>query len=227
MTEQLPSLAIIGGTGALGTGLAYRWARAGYSVAIGSRSSEKGVAAADDLRTRLPDANISGAGNCDVAVTADIIILTVPYAHHRSTLETIKAGVQGKIVVDTTVPLVPPKVARVQLSDDWPVAKSAQLLLGDDVRVVSAFHNVAAAHLQLDDSHDDGDVLVCGNNNDARQAVIDLVAATGLRGWHAGSIDNSVVGEALTSVLIFINNKYNIDGAGLRITGSRVGSEAA
>ena len=227
MTEPLPSLAIIGGTGALGTGLAYRWARAGYSVAIGSRSSEKGVAAAEELRTRVPDATVSGAGNCDVAATAAIVILTVPYAHHRSTLEAIKAEVQGKIVVDTTVPLVPPKVARVQLSDDWPVAKSAQLLLGEDVRVVSAFHNVAAASLQLDDSHDPGDVLVCGNNNDARQAVIDLVTATGLRGWHAGSIDNSVVSEALTSVLIFINKRYKMDGAGLRITGSRVGSEAA
>ena len=226
MTEPLPSLAIVGGTGALGTSLAYRWARAGYSVAIGSRSREKGAAAAAELRTRLLDATVSGAGNRDVAGTAAIIILTVPYAHHRSTLEAIKAEVQGKIVVDTTVPLVPPKVARVQLSDDWPVAKSAQSLLGDDVRVVSAFHNVAAAHLQLDEGHDDGDVLVCGNDNGARQAVIDLVAATGLRGWHAGSIDNSVVSEALTSVLIFINKKYKIDGAGLRITGARMGEAA-
>ena len=221
--SPLPNLAIVGGTGALGTGLAYRWARAGYSVAIGSRSREKGAAAAAELRTRLPEATVSGAGNRDVAGTAAIIILTVPYAHHRSTLEDIKAEVQGKIVVDTTVPLVPPKVTRVQLSDDWPVAKSAQSLLGANVRVVSAFHNVAAAHLQLDEGHDDGDVLVCGNDNGARQAVVDLVAATGLRGWHAGSIDNSVASEALTSVLIFINKKYKIDGTGLRITGTRMG----
>ena len=223
MTEPLPSLAIVGGTGALGTGLAYRWARAGYSVAIGSRSREKGAAAAAEIRTRLPDATVSGAENRDVAGAAAIIIVTVPYAHHRSTLEAIKAEVQGKIVVDTTVPLVPPKVTRVQLSDEWPVAKSAQSLLGDEVRVVSAFHNVAAGHLQRERGPDDGDVLVYGNDSAARQAVIDLVAATGLRGLHAGSIDNSVASEALTSVLIFINKQYKVDGTGLRITGTRLG----
>ena len=223
MTEPLPSLAIVGGTGALGTGLAYRWARAGYSVAIGSRSPEKGIAAAAELRTRLPNAKVSGGGNRDVARSAAVIILTVPYTHHQSTIEMIKAEVQGKIVVDTTVPLVPPQVTRVQLSDDWPVARSAQSFLGDDVRVVSAFHNVAAGHLQREKGPDDGDVLVYGNDSDARQAVIDLVAATGLRGLHAGSIDNSVASEALTSVLIFINKQYKIDGTGLRITGTKMG----
>ena len=223
MTEPLPSLAIVGGTGALGTGLAYRWARAGYSVAIGSRSPEKGAAAAAELRKRLPNAKVSGAGNRDVARSAAVIILTVPYTHHQSTLEMIKAEVQGKIVVDTTVPLVPPQVTRVQLSDDWPVARSAQSFLGDNVRVVSAFHNVAAGHLQREKGPDDGDVLVYGNDSDARQAVIDLVAATGLRGLHAGSIDNSVASEALTSVLIFINKQYKIDGTGLRITGTKMG----
>ena len=219
MTDALPQIAVIGGTGALGSGLAYRWARKGYAVVIGSRSEQKGKASAATLLERLPGAAVTGRSNSDAASAAEMVILTVPYAHHRATLDEIKAVVDGKIVVDATVPLVPPKVARVQLSDDWPVARTTQAILGDGVRVVSAFHNVAAAHLQEDGDHDDGDVLVYGNSNDAREAVIHLVEAAGLRGWHAGSIDNSVVSEALTSVLIFINKKYNIGGAGIRIIG--------
>lgn len=222
MSEQLPSIAIIGGTGALGTGLSYRWASAGYSVHIGSRSPEKAQAAAEKLRQRVTSASVSGTGNSEAASQADIVVLTVPYAHHKPTLDEIKDAVQGKIVVDATVPLVPPKVSRVQLSADWPVAMTAQKLLGDDVKVVSAFHNVAAAHLQHGSGHDEGDVLVYGNSNDAREAVMRLVEATGMRGWHAGPIDNSVVSEALTSVLIFINKKYKIDGVGVRITGQTV-----
>ncbi len=219
MAEALPIIAVIGGTGALGSGLAYQWARAGYPVVIGSRSEEKGEAAAAALLERVPSATVTGTDNKTASAAGDIVVMTVPYAHHRGTLEEMKDAVMGKIVVDTTVPLVPPKVARVQLSDDWPVAKTTQTILGDEVRVVSAFHNVAAAHLQEDDRQEDGDVLVYGNSNQARESVIGLVEAAGLKGWHAGSIDNSVVSEALTSVLIFINKKYKIDGAGLRITG--------
>lgn len=219
MAATLPRIAIIGGTGALGSGMAYRWARKGYRVIIGSRTREKGEAAAVALVTRVPSANVAGTDNRDAAGQADIVVMTVPYSHHRATIDNIKDVVEGKIFVDSTVPLVPPKVARVQLSDDWPVAATAQKLLGDNVKVVSAFHNVAAAHLQEDGEHDDGDVLVYGNSNDAREVVISLVEAIGLRGWHAGSIDNSVVSEALTSVLIFINKKYKIGGAGIKITG--------
>ena len=220
MTDPLPRIAIIGGTGSLGSGLAYRWARKAYPIVIGSRSKDKGEASAAALSERVPDASVTGSDNRDAAAAGDIVVLTVPYAHHRATLEDIKPAVDGKIVVDTTVPLKPPKVARVQLSDDWPVARSTQTLLGNTVRVVSAFHNVAAAHLAEDADHDEGDVLVYGNSADARESVIGLVEAAGLRGWHAGSIDNSVVGEALTSVLIFINKKYGINGAGIRIIGA-------
>ena len=227
MTKDLETIAIVGGTGALGSGLAFRWAHAGYKVAIGSRDANKGELAAEHLRARLPQADVVGSGNKEAAGQADIIVLTVPFAHHDATLEEIADVAVGKIVVDTTVPLVPPKVSRVQLSEDWPVAKKAQTILGDEVRVVSAFHNVAAAHLQQDPKHDEsqveGDVLVYGNNLDARTSVIELVDATGLRGWHAGPIDNSVVSEALTSVLIFINKKYKLDGAGIKIMGSPKG----
>lgn len=221
MSQALPCVAIIGGTGALGTGLAWRWALAGYEIVIGSRSVEKGQEAAVKLSERAPEAAISGTENARAAAAADIVVLTVPYSHHQTTLEELKDVVQGKIVVDTTVPLVPPKVARVQLSDDWPVAGTTQKFLGDGVSVVSAFHNVAAAHLNVDHQGEEGDVLVCGNSLAARDQVISLVEAAGLQGWHAGSIDNSVVSEALTSVLIFINKKYKIDGAGIRLVGKR------
>lgn len=219
MTKTLPRIAIVGGTGSLGSGMAFRWASKGYPIVIGSRSNEKGQAAAAALLTRVPSSNVTGKGNKDAADQADIVVMTIPYAHHRATLDEIKDVVSGKIVVDATVPLVPPKVARVQLSNDWPIAKTTQSILGEDVNVVSAFHNVAAAHLQQEGESDDGDVLVYGNSNNARQSVIELVEAIGLKGWHAGSIDNSVVSEALTSVLIFINKKYKIGGAGIRIVG--------
>jgi len=219
MTNALPKIAVIGGTGALGSGLAFKWAGNGYPVIIGSRSSEKGEAAAAALRERVPSASVTGTGNQEAASEADIVVLTVPYAHHGATIAQIKDVVSGKIVVDTTVPLVPPKVARVQLSADWPIAGTTQAKLGESVSVVSAFHNVAATHLQDGGEHDDSDVLVYGNSNDARETVISLVEAAGLRGWHAGSIDNSVVSEALTSVLIFINKKYKINGAGIKIIG--------
>lgn len=219
MTADIHHIAIIGGTGALGGGLALRWAEAGHKIVIGSRSEDKAHTVAAALRDQTGNKEVSGASNQAAAAAADIVVLTVPFAHHASTLDDIADAVQGKLLVDTTVPLVPPKVARVQLSEQWPIARSTQQRLGENVRVVSAFHNVAAAHLRDGVGEDEGDVLVFGNNKDARELVVGLTEALGLRAWHAGSIDNSVVGEALTSVLIFLNKHYAIDGAGIRITG--------
>lgn len=219
MTLVKRHIAVIGGTGSLGGGLALRWAEAGHKIVIGSRSLEKARAAAAEIRSSTGNNNVSGETNRAAAEAADIVVLTVPFAHHRDTLAEIAGAVQGKIVVDTTVPLVPPKVARVQLSDEWPIARTTQQTLGENVRVISAFHNVAAAHLRDGIGADEGDVLVFGNNMDAREIVVGLTEALGLKAWHAGSIDNSVVGEALTSVLIFLNKRYKINGAGIRITG--------
>ncbi|MGI9219597.1 MAG: NADPH-dependent F420 reductase [Woeseiaceae bacterium] len=219
MTIEQRHIAIIGGTGSLGGGLALRWAEAGHSIVIGSRSADKAREAATEIRSATDNDQVSGDDNSAAAATADIVVLTVPYAHHQNTLAEIADATQGKLVVDTTVPLVPPKVARVQLSDDWPIARMTQQTLGDSVNVVSAFHNVAATHLRDGIGEDEGDVLVFGNNKDAREIVVQLAADLGLKGWHAGSIDNSVVGEALTSVLIFLNKRYKINGAGIRITG--------
>ncbi len=216
MTDRLPTIAVIGGTGNLGTGLVFRLARGGYRVIIGSRLAAKAVAAAQEATARAGQP-VQGLQN--VAAAADIAILTVPYAHHRTTLESVREAVQGKIFVDATVPLVPPKAMRVQLRPEGVAAVQAQNLLGDNVRVASAFQNVAAAHLQGDGGHPECDMPVCGNDPEARAVVVGLAADMGLRAWHAGPIDNSAVSEPLTSVLIFMNRYCRIDGAGVRLTG--------
>ena len=220
--ESLPVLAILGGTGDLGTGLARRCAQAGYQVIIGSRTQEKAEAAVADLREVMAERGVSEVGvrameNLAAAEAADIVTLTVPFSHQASTLELVRPALQGKILIDVTVPLVPPKVARVQLPAQGSEGQIAQELLGEEVNVVSAFQNVAAAHLQ--EGHGiDCDVLVCGNKKDAREEVIKLVEAAGMRGFHAGMINNAAAAEALTSVLITINKQYGRH-AGIKISG--------
>ena len=212
MSSSKPTLAVIGGTGTLGSGLAGRWAKAGYPVVIGSRDAAK---AADAARA-FPGA--TGTSNADAAKSAEIVILTVPWATHAQIIDEIKPHTAGKLVVDTTVPLVPPKVARVQLPAETSAALAAQRRLGDGARLVAAFHNVAGHKLQQDIDID-CDVLIFGDEPKDRAIVADLAKAAGLRGVHAGPLANSVAAEALTSVLIGINRNYKVDGAGIRITG--------
>jgi NADPH-dependent F420 reductase len=221
-TENLPVLAILGGTGDLGTGLARRWAQAGYRVIIGSRTLEKAEAATADLREVMAergigDVEVEAMENLAAAEAADIVTLTVPFSHQSSTLEYVKPALQGKILIDVTVPLVPPKVARVQLPEGGSAGQIAQTILGEEVAVVSAFQNVAAHHLQ-EGKGLDCDVLVCGNKKDARAQVITLVEAAGMKGYHAGMIYNAAAAEALTSVLITINKQYSCH-AGIKISG--------
>ena len=221
-TANLPVLAILGGTGDLGTGLARRWAQAGYMVIIGSRTLEKAEAAVADLREVMAERGVSevtvqAMSNLDAAAAAEIITLTVPFSHQVSTLESVRAQLQGKILIDVTVPLVPPRVARVQLPKEGSAGQIAQELLGEEVRVVSAFQNVAAAHLQ-EGKGVECDVLVSGNKKEAREQVISLVEAAGMRGFHAGMINNAAAAEALTSVLISINKQYGCH-AGIKISG--------
>jgi NADPH-dependent F420 reductase len=221
-TERLPVLAILGGTGDLGTGLARRWAQAGYEVIIGSRTQDKAEAAVADLREVMAERGVAAITvrameNQAAAEAADIVTLTVPFSHQASTLELVKPALQGKILIDVTVPLVPPKVARVQLPPQGSAGQIAQELLGEEVDVVSAFQNVAAAHLQ-EGRGLDCDVLVCGNKKTARDEVIKLVEAAGMRGFHAGMINNAAAAEALTSVLITINKQYGCH-AGIKISG--------
>jgi NADPH-dependent F420 reductase len=218
MSEKVESIAIIGGTGDLGSGLARQWSRAGYKILIGSRTLEKGEAAAKALLNEFPDLNVTGHENLEACASADLVVLTVPFAHQISTLESIKAGLAGKILIDVTVPLMPPKVGTVQLPEAGSAAVQAQNYLGDEVQVVSAFQNVGAVHLQGDHGIH-CDVLVTGNKRAARDQVIELVEAVGLKGWHAGPLANAAAAEALTSVLITINRHHGIDGSGIVITG--------
>lgn len=219
MTDSLPTLAVLGGTGAEGGGLAFRWAHAGYPVIIGSRSAEKAEKGAAELNALLGRDLIRGMDNPSAAKAADVAILTVPWAAQKSTLTDVAPALDGKILVDVTVPLVPPKVNRVQLPPDGSIVEAMQRMLGPGVRVVSAFQNVSAHHLKDLDHVVECDVLVTGDDPAARETVIGLAEAAGLRGIHAGPLCNSVAAEALTSILISINQRYKVPGSGIRITG--------
>lgn len=219
MNSSLPTLAVIGGTGAQGSGLALRWAKAGYPIVIGSRNAERAAEAADALKAVLPDASVDAAENLAAAEAGDIVILTVPYAAHADTVERIRSGVADKILVEVTVPLVPPKVSVVQLPPDGAAALATQRLVGDDVKVVAAFQNVSAQHLKDLDHDIDCDVLICGADKDAKQIVAALAGAGGMRAVDAGPLANAAAVEAMTAVLIGINRRYKVPGAGVRITG--------
>ncbi|MCU0974781.1 MAG: NADPH-dependent F420 reductase [Steroidobacteraceae bacterium] len=212
-----PVIGVIGGTGHLGGALAGRWCQAGYRVVIGSRDAERARAAAA-AHAPANGGAVSGASNREAAREATVVVVAVPFASQEATLAEIRDEVAGKLVVDTTVPLVPPKVMRVQLPPEGSAAVRAQALLGEAATVVSAFHNVAAHRLATGEPVD-CDVLVFGEKREARERVVELAHAVGLRGLHAGSLANSAAAEALTSILIFINKHYSADGAGLRITG--------
>ena len=211
MNKKLISL--LGGTGDLGTGLASRLLKAGYKVIIGSRTLEKAQHAERSLGK-----NTKGLLNKDAALQGEIIILTVPFAHQRGIVQECKTELKGKLFIDTTVPLMPPKVATVQLPKEGSAAEIAQNILGDDVKVVSAFQNISAELLQSD-KEIDCDVLVCGNKKEWRQEVIDLVNTLGMKGWHAGMLPNSAAVEAMTSVLISINKHHAISHSGIKVTG--------
>lgn len=219
MSEQKPVIAVVGGTGDLGSGLVFRWCRAGYHVIVGSRKAESATEAAAAMKTRVPSAQIEGMENSAAAAKADIVCMTVPFSHQQDTLAAIHSAVQGKIFIDVTVSLKPPKVATVQLPAEGSAGVIAQKTLGENVRVVSAFQNIAAAHLN-DDHEIHCDVLVTGDDVDARETVVQLAQAAGMKAWHAGPLANSAATEALTSVLIFMNKRYKIaGGAGITITG--------
>ncbi len=219
MAKTRYSICVIGGTGAEGSGLALRWAHAGHRVMLGSRDAAKAQAAARELNGILGKEAVSGTDNLSGATLADIIVLTVPFAAQTRTVTELRSVLAGKILIDVTVPLLPPKVSRVQLPASDSCVVAVQQELGDSVRVVSAFQNVTAHKLKRLDNRIDCDVLVTSDDKDARAIVIALAQDAGLRGIDAGPLANSVVAESLTSALIWINRTYKIPDAGIRITG--------
>lgn len=220
MSDSKKVIAVLGGTGKEGGGLALRWAHAGYRVIIGGRSATRADEAAAEMRATLGHAaDVRGLANLEAAQAADIVVLSVPYAAQQATALEVAVALAGKILIDVTVPLVPPKVSRVQLPEGGSAVEAVQKLLGEGVRVVSAFQNISAHHLTKLDDAVECDVLVCADDPAAAEEVIELAQAIGLAAWNAGPLCNSVVAEGLTSVLIALNRRYKVPGAGIRITG--------
>ncbi len=221
-SKPIKTIGILGGTGKEGMGLAYRWGKAGYAIVIGSRSVEKATAAAEHIQ-QLPGvqgggAIIRGASNSDAADSSDIAVLTVPFSVHKEMLESVRDNLKGKILIDVTVPLVPPKITKVQMPPEGSAALQAKLILGEETEVVGAFQNISYENL-LTDKAVECDVLVTGSSRSAREIVLKLVADAGLIGWDAGPIQNSMVVEGLTSVLLGINKQFGVEAAGIKITG--------
>lgn len=219
MSEKKQVIAVLGGTGHEGAGLAARWAKSGHKVILGSRDGDRAGLAASELAA-VSGGVITGTSNVDAAEQADIVVLAVPYAAQMALANEVRQQIAGKILIDVTVPLKPPKVSRVQLPEGGSAVEALQYMLGDGVRVVSAFQNVSAHQLSALDQPVDCEVLVTGDDVEARETVCQLARAIGITAWHAGPLANSAAAEALTSVLIAINKRYKVtNGAGIRITG--------
>lgn len=211
-------IAILGGTGKEGKGLAYRWAKAGHEVVIGSRQIEKAQITADEINLLIKEKTVTGLENRQAADWCEIAVLTVPFAAHQAMLVDLKECLEGKVLIDVTVPLVPPKVTKVQMPAAGSAAQEAKGILGENIQVVAAFQNISYEGL-LTDGDIDCDVLVCGSSKEARLRVLDLVKDAGMVGWDAGPIENSVVVEGLTSILIGLNSQYGVHNAGIKISG--------
>jgi NADPH-dependent F420 reductase len=211
-------LGLVGGTGREGTGLSVRWAKAGHAVAVGSRDAARAAEKAEEL-SRAAGTTITGGDNRAVVKDADVVVLCVPYGAHSETLRELKSELTGKLVIDITVPLAPPKVREVRLPKGVSAAQEAAEILGPEVRLVATLHHVSSAHLG-DHSHQFAcDVLVCGDDLPSKETAITLVADLGLRAFDAGPLRNAVALESLTPVLLYLNKRYDSDGAGIRIIG--------
>jgi NADPH-dependent F420 reductase len=218
--EMIKTIGIVGGTGKEGKGLAYRWSKSGYEIFIGSRQIEKAELAASEINALLAKGmiRVRGLDNNSAARIADIVVLTVPFAAHQTILSELRTVLTGKILIDVSVPLVPPKVAKVQMPPAGSAALEAKAILDETTEIVTAFQNISYERL-ITDEDIDCDVLVCGSSKEAREIVIELVEKAGMVGWDAGPIENSVVVEGMTSILIGINKQHGSHTAGIRITG--------
>ena len=218
-------VSILGGTGEQGPGMALRWAKAGVEVIIGSRQQVRAEATAAELNQELAQPQvrahahmIKGMTNPEAAAAAEVVALTVPFSAHRSTLESVQEHLQGKILIDVCVPLDPENPRKMQMPPAGSAAEEAQELLGDGVKVVAAFQNVSAHELRQLEHAIDCDVLVCGNDREARQTVMRLVTQMGLHPIDAGLAFNARVVESLTALLIGLNIRHKVQGSGVRLT---------
>lgn len=218
------TIGIVGGTGPEGLGLAFQWIRAGEKVLIGSRDSQRAADAAANLRVRLgPAAQIQGSDNSTVVSTSDVIVLTVPFAAHSALLKQLKpAWKPGTVVIDTTVPLaasVGGSPARMLGVWQGSAAEQARELLPPNVQLAAALHNVGA-ELLVREEPVDCDVLVCSDHETAKRAAMELASKiAGARAIDGGKLENARFAESLTALLIGLNIRYKVHGAGIRFTG--------
>ncbi len=212
-------IAILGGTGEQGPGLALRWALAGEEVIIGSRQKEKGERVAAELNQELGRPLLVGMDNPSAAAAADIVILTVPYSAHVPTLESVKDQLQGKIFVDVSVPLDPDNARRVVMPSAGSASQEAQEILGEQVSVVCALQNISAHLLRDVTAEIDCDVLVCGSPKEARTRVIELIDKLNINAVDVGPLEAASLIEPITALLIRLNIRNKVHSAGIRITG--------
>ena len=217
-------IGILGGTGPEGSGLAYRWARAGEEIVIGSRDAQRAAEAAAQLRARVGSgARIEGVDNQTAAATCEIVVLTVPFSGQAGLLKQLKSVWKpGTIVIDTTVPLaatVGGAATRVLGVWQGSAAEQAKELLPPGVGFAAAFQNLGAELLSKDDSVD-CDILVCGDDEQAKKIASELAEQIpGARAVNGGRLENARIVESLTALLVGINIRYKVHGAGIRVTG--------
>ncbi len=214
-------IAIIGGTGKEGNALAFRFARAGVRVLIGSRDAAKAQNAANEMNARLGAAalRVEGYSNRDAAAKANIVLLSVPYDGMKPILEDLRDAAQNKIVINIASSLDPERKSRAKPPAAGSVTAEVQQFFGDTAKVVAAFQNISPEKLEAVDEKIDSDVLVCGGDKAARETVIELIRRIGIDALDAGVLANAIAVEALTAVLIAVNIKYKVKGAGIRLTG--------
>lgn len=213
------TIALIGGTGKEGNALAFRFAKAGVRVLIGSRDAMKAQTAATEMNQRIGASSVEGYSNRDAATKADIVLLSVPFDGMKPILEDLRQAVQGKIVINIASSLDPERKSRAKIPAAGSTTAEVQQFFGDAAKVVAAFQNISPEKLESVDEKIDCDVLVCGGDKASREIVIDLIRKIGIDAFDAGVLANAVAVEALTAVLIAVNIKYKVKGAGIRLVG--------
>lgn len=214
--DQL-KVAIVGGTGNLGSALALRLGAPGVKIIIGSRDAEKAKHAVETLKPKLRAGELVGATNREAVTDADFVVIAVPYEGHAQMVSDLKGQLAGKIVIDTVVPLrkiqpfVPPAGSALQ---------EAQQIIGDEAPVIGALHNISAVDLGDVDAPL-GDVLVCGDNPDAKARVMEVIERIGATAYDGGSAACAYVIEGLTGVIIHLNRKYKSKHGSIKIAGIR------
>jgi NADPH-dependent F420 reductase len=211
-------IAVIGGTGKEGKALALRWAVAGQEVLIGSRTMEKAQGVAQTLNEQVGAERVSGHSNREAAEAADVVVLSVPYGGQLAILEQVKDAVGGKVVVNVSVPLDPESARRIKVPPAGSATAEVQEFLGAGAKVVAAFQNVSAHVIADPQAPVECDILVCGDDKEAKEEVMRLVELAGMQPFDAGPLANAVAVEGLTAILINVNIRYKSKGAGIRLT---------